>query len=56
MVLWDTSSRSPWSAGFLNKAVIPCPDLSLTLLTCGFGLSNTWRAQLLSTVQIVLFE
>ena len=35
MVLWDTSPPSSWSAGFLNKVAIPCPNtLSLDLLTC----------------------
>ena len=35
MVLWDTSLPSSLSAGFLNKASIPCPNTSsLDLLAC----------------------
>ena len=49
MVLWDTSLPSFWSAAFLNKVAIPCPnELSLHLLIdllCGkqyeLGLPNS---------------
>jgi len=35
MVLWNTSLPSSWSAGFLNKVTVSCPNISpLDLLTC----------------------
>ena len=49
LVLWGTSPSSSWSAGFLNKVVIPAPTTPLPIslfigLSCGklyeLGLSS----------------
>ena len=49
-VLWNPSSTSPQSAGFLNKVTVPCPsNSSLDMLACHAGRTQACHTSLDST-------
>ena len=55
MFLWDTSSPSSQSAGFLDKASIPCPSSSsLDLLACCVASSMSSVTDLVLSASLLL--